>query len=218
VLLLVSVPFGLIAPLLYLGQSFGGLRYFIYPLFVAAGWGLYEVALSKRPKRAVGLIFACWIVAAPVTLWAMSDPELGQEEHIVVQSLLTGQSAQQLGFDNPLDLTASVANYLKEDLLPEDDQATVAVDAYQGWSVTAQMPPEYLGRFVTTSDRRFRAILRDPLEHSVSYLLIPKPEKVPQDEIVRIHPKLWAGDELGFELVKEFPETHQEWRLYKVVE
>jgi len=30
--LLVSVPFGLIAPLLYLGASFGWLRLFIYPL------------------------------------------------------------------------------------------------------------------------------------------------------------------------------------------
>jgi len=39
VLLLISVPFGLIAPLLYLGTSFGWLRLFIYLLFVAAGWG-----------------------------------------------------------------------------------------------------------------------------------------------------------------------------------
>ena len=215
VLLLVSVPFGLIAPLLYLGASFGWLRLFIYPLFVAAGWGLYEVASSKHPRWAVGLIFAGWIVAAPVSLWAMSEPELGQEEHYVVQSLLTGQSAQQVGFENRLEVSAPVAHHLKVDVMP-DSQAVVATDAFHGWSIAAQMPPEYLKRLVMIADRDSNATIRHLKKHDVSYLLVPNPEEVPQDALVRVYPRLWIGEQRGFELVKSFTQTPQ-FRLYRIV-
>jgi hypothetical protein len=216
VLLLCSVPVGLVAPLLYLGASFGWLRYFIYPLFVAAGWGLYEVALSNRPGRAAGLILASWIVAAPVTFWAMSEPELGQEENRVVIGLLSGVSSREVGFENLLDASAPVADYLREDVM-SDSQATVAADTFVGWPIAAQMPPEHLERFVTTGNRSFEAALTNPKKHDVSHLLVPEPEKVLQDEVRRTYRKLWAGDEPGFELVKEFPATPQEWRLYKVI-
>ena len=46
------------------GQSFGWLRYFMYPLFVAAGWGLYEVASSKRRNIATALVLTGWLLVA----------------------------------------------------------------------------------------------------------------------------------------------------------
>ena len=46
VVLALSVIVGLIAPMAYLGSRMDFLRYYIYPLFAAAGWGLYEIAIS----------------------------------------------------------------------------------------------------------------------------------------------------------------------------
>ena len=43
-LLGLSVPLGMVVPLAIVGSPMGFLRYSIYPLFVAAGWGLYEIA------------------------------------------------------------------------------------------------------------------------------------------------------------------------------
>jgi 4-amino-4-deoxy-L-arabinose transferase-like glycosyltransferase len=226
VLLLLSVPLGLIAPLLYLGASYGWLRFFIYPLFVAAGWGLYEVVLSRHPRRASAFLLVGWIVAAPLTLWAMHNPDLGQEEHWLVKSLLTGKSADQLSmvnsegqkvaFEDWIDETTPVANYLDEKVLSKEN--SVALDAFGGSSIAAQVQPEYLKRFLLlTPDQSFKPAVRDPRNHDLSYIIVPNPEKAPQSEVVRVYPDLWAGKQEGFEFVTGFEETPHQWRVYKVV-
>jgi hypothetical protein len=149
--------------------------------------------------------------------WAMSEPERGQEENRVVTGFLSGESSRKVGFENLLDVSAPVADHISEYVL-SDSQATVAADAFVGWPIAAQMPPEHLERFVTTGNRSFEDALTAPKKHNISYMLVPEPEKVPQDEVGRTYPKLWVGDEPGFELVKEFPTTPQKWRLYKVTE
>jgi hypothetical protein len=217
VLLLLSVPFGLIAPLIYLGASYGWLRYFIYPLFVAAGWGLYEVVLSRHPRRASMLVMAGWIVAAPVTLWAMTNPALGVEEHLVARGFVTGRDAEQVGFDTTtgsIEQNSPVARYLNE--LP--DESRVVLDTSSGWSVAIQASPSRLENLILSHDFRFRAAVEKPRAYGVSYFLVPKPSGAPNDFIAARRPALWSGGEPGFELVKSFPETPSGWRLYKVVE
>ena len=226
VLLLLIVPLGLIAPLIYLGASYGWLRFFMYPLFVAAGWGLYEVVLSHRPRRASILVLAGWIVAAPVVFWAMHNPDLGQEEHWVVKSLLTGKPAdqismlnsegQEVGFEDWINETAPVANYLDEKIL--SNGKTVALDAFGGSSIAAQVRPEHLHHFLLlTPDQNFKPAIKDPMSHNISYVMVPNPQRVPQAEVIRVYPDLWDGKQEGFELVTSFEETPHQWRLYKVV-
>jgi hypothetical protein len=228
VLLLLSVPLILNVPTIYLNSSYGSLRYFIYPLFVAAGWGLYEVALSEHPRRAAGLVLAGWIIAAPVIFLAMTNPVLGRQEHWEVEALLTGKNAddivyvnqkgEETSFPNRLDDSVPVVDYLQEEIFPKDHKQIVAMDVFAGTAIVAQIHPEYLRQFlVLTPDRRFESAVENPRKYNVSYLLIPRPYEVPQDAIVRTHPKLWAGEEAGFELTKSFPDTTQEWRLYEVV-
>jgi hypothetical protein len=216
-LLTLSVPFGLIMPLVYLGSSYGWLRFFIYPLLVAAGWGLYEVVLSRRRRLAARLVLAGWIVAAPAILWAMASPAMGQEENREVQGLLTGKNAAQMEFDivaHTLTLDTPVAQYV--DSLPED--SWVAVDNLKGWTIAPQVSPQYLKNvLLLTPDLRYKGAVQDPRAYGVSHFLVPNPATAPNDQLVTTYPNLWAGDQPGFELVESFPDTPQEWRLYRIV-
>lgn len=222
-LLLLSVPFGLIAPLIYLGASFGWLRFFMYPLFVAAGWGLYEISLSQQRRMACVAILAGWIVAVPFIVSAMANPGLGQEEHWEMHSLLTGKSAGQIievnqrgedtSFSNWLSELAPVATYLDSGVFSRGQ--SVALDAFQGSAIAAQVQPRYLGRLlILTPDRQFVSMIEHPSQYHISYVLVPNPAKVPQDMIDRAYPLLWSGRQPGFVLVHSFPDTPQNWRLY----
>lgn len=218
-LLLLSVPFGLIAPLVYLGHSFGWLRFFMYPLFVAAGWGLYELAQSQHRRAAAAIVLASWIIAIPCIFSAMFNPALGQEEHGEVRSLLTRETAEQTSFGAWQPEVLPVARYLESNIFPKGQ--VVALDPYEGFAVAAQTRPEYLRRFVVlilNGNGRFGQMLRDPGRYHITYLLVPSPARgpVPVDAIDRAHPGLWGGTEPGFVLVKSFPDTPQDWRLYKV--
>lgn len=215
VLLNLGVPLGLMVPQLYAGSSFGWLRYFMYPLFAAAGWGLYEVAKSRRKRLATVFVLGGWAFAFPVVLWAMANPSLGQDEHYEVRALVSGQDASETGFTNYLADAAPVVRYLEEKVMPEG--YVVAADATQGWPIAAQMPPRYLSNLLMlTPDRRFLQAVRAPQKYHVSYLLVPDPKKYPNDLINTTYPRLWEGKEPGFRLAAKFPRTMQGWRLYRL--
>jgi hypothetical protein len=141
---------------------------------------------------------------------------LGQEEHYVAWALQSGENAEQVGYENPVTDQAPVARYLEEEVFPGGE--SVALDTFTGYAIPMQVPAEdFRERLFLTADRRFERIVVDPTRYDVSYLLVPNPERVPQDAIVRERPGLWAGEEPGFELVESFPDTTNEWRLYKAV-
>ena len=211
-LLVCSVPLGLIAPLIFGHASFGWLRFFIYVLFVAAGWGLYEIAKSRRPRRAAVLIAAGWALAFPATLVAMADPEIGQEENAVVEGLLKGRDAKEVGFISAGDEMRPVAEYLEQGPLARGER--VLLD--QAWPIQAAARPHHLQALLfQSSDRRFKDMLDHPRRHRVSYLLVPRPGSA-FDAIGQAHPRLWEGGEPGFTLVHTFFETRWRWRLYAV--
>jgi hypothetical protein len=161
-------------------------------------------------------VLAGWVLVAPCVFWAMSQPELGQEEYHVAWALQSGENAEQVDFMSPAIMQKPVAHYLEEEVFPDGE--SVAMDAFQGYSIAVQVSPEdFRERLFLTADRRFEYIVEDPTRYGVSYLLVPKPEEVPQDAIVRERPGLWAGETPGFELVESFPDTMNEWRLYKAV-
>jgi hypothetical protein len=216
-LLSLVVQFGLIAPFIYHGLSFGWLRFFMYPLFVAAGWGLYEVAQSRNRTLAATLVLVSWLITAPVTFWTMADPELGQEESKEVTALLSGKQPEQVGYYNPIEDLKPVAQHLEKEVFPENRR--VVVDSFEGWPVATSISPSNLRRLlIVTPDERFKAILENPRSYDVIYFLVPNPDVSSQDAINRRYPKLWAGAQSGFELFERYPaEDQHEWRLYQVV-
>jgi hypothetical protein len=215
VLLTLSVPIGLIAPLLYMGASWGWLRFFMYPLMVAAGWGLYEVAASRRRRRAAATVLAGWALAAPAALGAMAHERLGQEEHLIVRGIVTGRSGGEVGYGgDPIPAARRLAAYLVDG--PLRRQEWVLLDQTAGFPVAAQINSEHLNRLLLTPDRIFPRALRAPAVHGVRYVLVPDPEMVPRDAVARAYPRLWQGRDRRFRFVEELAAQGLGWRLYEV--
>jgi hypothetical protein len=210
VLLGLSVPLGMVVPMAIVGSPMGFLRYLVYPLFVAAGWGLYEVATSRRRRMAVALTLAGWLVAFPATLWIMSNPRLGPEEYGEVKAVMHGlDGADSVG------MRAPVARYLERHILPKG--RNVLFDSVAGGSTIAvQIGPEYVRRLIVTADRRFEEAVAHPGSYHVGYFLMPDPVGTPTAAIGRAYPGLWDGEQPGFRLVKTLATPLEKWRIYEV--
>ena len=209
-LLGLSVPLGMVVPLAILGSPMGFLRYLVYPLFVAAGWGLYEIAMSRRRGTAVALILAGWLIAFPAGLWIMADPRLGPEEHLEVAALADGGK----GGDS-VGMRAPVARYLETNILPNGGR--VLLDSVAGGSAIAlQLSPAHLRRLILTADRRFKPALAQPGSYGVRYFLMPDPVGTPTAAIGRAYPRLWDGKQPGFRLVTTLTTQMEKWRIYAV--
>ena len=225
VALALSVPLGMVAPMAYVGSPVEFARYVMYPLFAAAGWGLFEIALSPRRRIAAALILAGWVAAIPGCLWLMSNPVLGKQEYPELKALLHGSDASDLppgtwagagGAGDPVATRARLTGYLEREVLGRG--RTVLLDSFQeGPAIASQVRPEYQRLLIMGFDRRFRRALSRPAQYRINYFLVPNPQDSHQDAIVRARPRLWAGHEPGFELRKSFSEpTGQSWRLYGV--
>ena len=207
------VPLGLIVWQLYDGTSLGWLRYFMYPLYAAAGWGLYEIASSRRRHLAAAIILTGWLITIPASLAAMATPRFGQNEHAIVASIVSGKSALDAGYPTVFQNVEPVAGTL--DALNRN--ALVLADSSNAWTIEATVSPSTLKHnLLVTSDGRFHDALRDPSKLGVSYVLVPSPARAPQDLLDQQYPNLWQGDEPGFTLVQDFSLTGQGWRLYRV--
>jgi len=209
-LLSLSVPLGMVAPLAFLGSPMGFLRYLIYPLFVAAGWGLYEIALSRRPRVAVALILSGWLVAIPAALWIMSG-RLGPEERTELHAVTHG-----LNGTDSIDVAAPVARFLESDILPRG-RNVVFDSVAQGAMVAVQIRPAFLEQLILTSDRRFRSAIAHPGSHDVGYFLMPDPKGTPTAAIGRAYPRLWDAGQPGFRLVATLRTRLEQWKVYEVL-
>jgi surface antigen len=214
VLLCMSVPLGLIAPLVYQGASFGWLRLFIYPLFAVAGWGLYEISQSRRRGRASAVLLIGWLTAGLCSVPFIAHPRFGQEENTLVEGLITGHNGRQVGHQDLISQTQPLAHFLETGPFAGGDG--VAIDGFRGWAIAAQTRPEHLRRLFLPSDRRFKAAIADPRNYGVSYFVVPDPSKIQIDAINDARPRLWAGREPGFRLVKDFPHIFDGFRVYAV--
>jgi 4-amino-4-deoxy-L-arabinose transferase-like glycosyltransferase len=209
-LLSLSVPLGMVAPLAVLGSPMGFLRYLVYPLFVAAGWGLYEIAMSRRRGLAVALILAGWLAALPAGLWVMASPRFGLEERGELQAV-----AQGVDGTDSVDIAAPVARYLEANILPTG--RNIVLDSVaQGAMVAVQIRPAFMPQIISTSDRRFKDAIARPGSHGVGYFVMPNPKGTPTAAIGRRYPHLWDGGQSGFRLVTTLATQLEKWRIYAV--
>ena len=210
VILGLSVPVGMVVPMALVGSPMGFLRYLIFPLFVAAGWGLYEIAISRRRRMAVALVLAGWLAAVPPALWVMTHPSLGLEERGELTALAEGRD----GIDS-VDTATPVARYLEAHVLPSG-RNVVFDSVAQGAMVAVQIRHAYADQLIITSDRRFKDAIARPGSHGVGYFLMPDPAGTPNAAIGRAYPRLWEGRQPGFRLVETLQTRLEKWRLYAV--
>ena len=168
-----SVTILLITPMALLGSRMDFLRYGIYPLFAAAGWGLYEIAASRRRGCATALVLAGWVLAIPACLLVMADPRLGVQEYPELKALVQGRDALEMGYGDPVVTRAKLAAYLDTRVIAKDQR--LLLDAYQGAALAAQVQPAHAKKLLMSFDRRFKAALADPVRHRVAYVVLPDP-------------------------------------------
>ena len=186
-----SVSVLLIVPMALLGSRMDFLRYGIYPLFTAAGWGLYEIAMSRRRGLAIALVLTGWVLAIPACLLAMANPRLGVQEYPELKALVQGRDALEMGYGDPVVTRAKLAAYLDTRVVGRDHR--LLLDAFQGAALAAQVGPTHAKKLLMSFDRRFEAALADPVRHKVDYMVLPDPATWPQDAVNRARPRLWAG-------------------------
>ena len=223
------VPFGLMVYVIFRGETIGYLRYFMYPLFVGPGWGVYEIAVSSRRTRTTFLMLAMWVAAIPATLWVMYQPSLGRElESATLHGLLTGGSGNEIantrgrraqgnpeGFINVLSDNAPLARYLEAGPLK---RGKVLADSVAAWPIAAEISPSELrNRLILSPDRRFKSIVLNMWGQHIAYVVVPDPALVPSDEVDRVYPRLWADKQPGFRQVRYLPNTFDKWRVFQVV-
>jgi hypothetical protein len=205
VLVCLSVPAVVIGPLLYLHLSLGFIRYFMYVLFAAAGWSLYEMASPSRRRAATAIVLVGWALAVPVTAALMSRPDVGLRNDNVVIRMVEhpGRNALELGlYRPPLVNARQAADYLIAHVLPF---GPVLADASTAWPIAAQVSPyELRHRLILNTDSRFAKYLRDPTRFGIRYLVVANPHFELRDAIDEAYPRAYWGSDPRFKVVREF--------------
>jgi hypothetical protein len=208
-----SVSLGMVVPMAVLGSDMSFLRYHMFALFAAAGWGLYEISLSRRRRAVVALILAGWVAAFPATLWIMSSPKFGQQERGELMALVKGGDGQDV-----VSLRAPIARYLDAHVLPSGRSVVFDPDRDGGDSFIAiQIRSAYTRQLILTYNTAFKEAVAHPGRHNVGYFLMPDPGGEPSTGISHRYPRLWNGQQPGFRLLKTFTTPLERWRLFAVL-
>ncbi|MCL6594273.1 MAG: hypothetical protein K6T31_09880, partial [Alicyclobacillus sp.] len=216
-LLALSVP-ALQFNLLLHGASYGWLRFFFYPLPVAAAWWVHEWTLDqhdgsqaaaptrqghhrRRAAVRVGWLYPVSMLASAVCTWGvMHNPVLAPEEY---------DTLHQRWNIARLQTTDAIAAYINQHL----PNATVLMDSFSAFNVIVHCAhPQNL---IITSDLDFQQALQHPLAHHVQYILVPDPQDsvFRFDAVNRQYPDLYAKGAPWATLVQSF----NGWRLYAVL-
>ncbi len=205
VLVCLSVPILLLGPLVYLHLSLGFFRYFIYVLFGAAGWSLYELASPNRRRAATAIVLVGWALAVPATAVLMSRPRVGLRQDNVVIKMVEhpGRGALGLGlYGPPIADADQTADYLAARVLPF---GRVLADASTAWPIAAQVSPYELGHhLILNADTHFASYLRDPTRFGIKYLVVANPHFWLRDAIDKAYPRAYWGSDPRFRIVRRF--------------
>lgn len=223
-LLLLSLPILIFQlALLYKGQSFGWLRFFIYIIpftYIFVGYLILDL---KNNYRAI--VLSCIIVLLSLSsissLYAMSNPNLGREENQFINAILKGDTSylrdRERGGANAstatgvnVPATNEIVNYINKNIKFKK----ILIDDFMGFPIIylTQQP----SLFVETIDSNFKLALSDPLKYKeIGYILAHKTGYSGDFDAINIRfPGIFNNGTNFTTLVKDFGD----WRLYKIIE
>ncbi|WP_242453793.1 ABC transporter [Mycolicibacterium sp. P9-64] len=177
----------------------------------------------RRSKLVYPAVAAAFAVAVPVTVWGMGQPRYAPQEYALGAVLapdpnnVTVRKATEHRIAASFSTEREIANYLERLNLPE---SSVITDTVFGFAVTAASRQPRT--FVVPSDPDFVALLNDPQNNGVRYLLaVPPTGRGISDALNVRYPTLYdtGADIATLEL--EIPndgDSQPTWRLYRVNE
>lgn len=198
VVLLISIP-AMQYYLLLKGNSYGWLRFFMYPLPLAAAWLPYEFSRMKFRRVGIAVCLLGMLVSIGSVGYVMNDPVLASEEHEALH-----QGSQYKSQQQKREISAVVRNEL--------EGANVLMDSFLAYDVVLRdSNPK---RLFITSDYDFKNALKDPVKYKVDYILVPKPEGIAKlDAVNKQYPYLYEAGAYWCTLYKTFKD---DWKIYKV--
>jgi hypothetical protein len=199
--------------LLYMGQSFGFMRYIIYVVPLAV---IGLALMRKEIKRAkllpawlvdAGLIAA--LVASSLSSYASFDTTIIQtQDKQYVDLLQTRRVVDTLAGDQ------AVATYIHSNLLQAEPEAKILTDEQQAFAIL--LSGDDYQHFITRRQSNFTSLLEQP-QGNVDYILIPNVHDG-TNQITLRYPGMYAGQVPFVELVRTFPGSFfGEWRLFRVL-
>jgi hypothetical protein len=183
--------------------------------------------VMEMPRRrswlvypAVATIFA---IAVPVTAWGMGQPSYAPQEYALGALLapdpdnVSARKATERSIAASFSTERLMANYLEKLNLPE---SSVITDTVYGFAVTAASNQPKT--FVVPSDLDFVALLNDPENNGVRYLLaVPPTGRGISDALNVRYPTLYETGADIATLELEIPndgDSQPTWRLFRVNE
>jgi hypothetical protein len=181
-ILAVSIP-AMQYAMLMTGNSFGWLRFFLYPLPVAVAWLPHEFSKLRIRQNAFRIIATCFcciaLIASGVLTWmAVNNPDTGREEYSVYVSgdLNLGLEAQK-----------GAAEYINQNCT----DGILLLDSFETYYVILNL--DSTGNVITTCSYTFEAAVQNPMEYSVKYILAVSPRNLGEsDAINRYYPDLYG--------------------------
>jgi hypothetical protein len=200
IVLTVSIP-ALQYAMLMTGNSFGWLRFFLYPLPVAVAWLPYEFGKLRIRQNAFRIVATCFcclaLISSGVLAWlAINDPDTGIEEYsvYVAETSNTGLAAQQ-----------EVAEYINQNCA----DGVLLLDSFETYYVILNL--DSTDNVITTCSYTFGDAVGDPEANDVKYILAVDPSYLGASDAINIYyPDLYNGGEDWCTLVAEF----DGYRLY----
>lgn len=195
------------AVMLYEQISFGWLRYFVYPLIVAAAWLPHEwTVLKKQPLAKSFAAVLCVALLLSSFVWRdMNNPAFAREEYDVLHP-------EQSNNVSARKLAGTIADWLdRYEGISERHGELVLTDSTNAFFILMQSRNPK--QFIITNDRNFNEALIAPSHYGVQYFLVSVKEGSVFQAIHAQYPDLFDGGYAWAELIQDF---EGRWRLYRV--
>lgn len=228
------VPVATLGPVLafaawgqFSSTTFGWFRFYLLaiPLVVCIALALWEPrephAAVARPdamasRVGAGLLCASLVIGIPVTVQAMSDERIGNQQlQFGLKSLADPQRfpASEQWYRRLMVNDRALAAYFDRKQLPD---GAVLMDTFNTWGIW--LGSERPKQFVITSDYDFTATLNRPRDFGVQYIVASNPGISNADALNVRYPELWNnGAGLGTLVHSVYGATGDErFRVYRV--
>lgn len=210
---LVAYPF-FQAVMLFLGESFGWMRFIIYIIPLSIIGLAYFIEQMRQARALPGQVCSAVLVAVLLISSA------GTFSGIYAQDIMQFRESRFIGalfhrrVGDDFGPERAVAAYITEEILHDHPGARILTDEQQSFSII--LLTDAYKNFVTTRQPEFSDIVAHP-QGRVDYILVPAPRDG-TNLITASHPEMADGGAPFLEVVASFPGTlMREWRLLRVL-
>jgi hypothetical protein len=214
----------------YSSTTFGWFRFYLLavPMVICVALACWEpVATAARAARewwradsvpsrvGAGLLCASLTIGLPVTVIAMSNPRIGNQQlQYGLKSLVYPEDypPSEQWYRRLMVNDRSLAQYFDRKNLPD---GSVLMDTFNTWGIW--LASEHPKQFVITSDYDFTPVLNRPWDFGVQYIVASNPGISNADALNIRYPTLWAdGAGLGTLVHSVYGATGDErFRIYR---